>query len=389
MYSGAGYTKGGDMKRKDFLVKSAAAAAAVTVGISAGASGPSLPGKAGQKERKMEQLSSKSKKRFRPLTVAGLGGVAIGNGFQENPDIECLQTMEAAWNAGVRYFDTSPWYGLGTSERRMGLFLKDKKRDEYTVSTKIGRVLIPHDDFRMKGIWKGPLHFSYRYDYSAAGVRKSVEDSLQRLGIGSLDIVFIHDLSPDNGDMKEDWVKYFDEAAKGAMPELTRMREEGLIKAWGFGVNTIDPVLKAIEVADPDIFLSACQYSLIHHLDDLDKVFPKAEERGISIVVGAPLCAGFLSGKDRYLYGGQFPAGVKEKLAALQKAADHHKVDLRTAALQFAAAPDVVSAVIPGAHTVEQAVENAGSMKVKIPSAFWDELKKEKLIAAHAPVPAL
>ncbi len=334
----------------------------------------------------MEQ-SLKNEKRFRPLTLSGLGGVAIGNGFNENPDIECLQTMEAAWNAGVRYFDTSPWYGLGISERRMGLFLKDKKREDYTISTKIGRVLEPHDDFRMQGTWKGRLNFSYRYDYSAAGVRKSVEDSLQRLGISSLDIVFIHDLSPDNGDMKEDWVKYFDEAARGAMPELTRMREEGLIKAWGFGVNTIEPVLKAIEVADPDIFLSACQYSLIHHIDDLDKVFPKAAGRGISIVVGAPLCAGFLSGKDRYLYKGQFPEGVREKLSALQAVARRHNVDLRTAALQFSAAPDVVSAVIPGAHTPRQAEENAASFNEKIPAAFWEELRHEKLIAAHAPVP--
>lgn len=334
----------------------------------------------------MEQ-SLENEKRFRPLTLSGLGGVAIGNGFNENPDIECLQTMEAAWNAGVRYFDTSPWYGLGISERRMGLFLKDKKREDYTISTKIGRVLEPHDDFKMQGTWKGRLNFSYRYDYSAAGVRKSVEDSLQRLGISSLDIVFIHDLSPDNGDMKEDWVKYFDEAARGAMPELTRMREEGLIKAWGFGVNTIEPILKAIEVADPDIFLSACQYSLIHHIDDLDKVFPKAAERDISIVVGAPLCAGFLSGKDRYLYKGQFPGGVREKLSALRNVAVRHNVDLRTAALQFSAAPDVVSAVIPGAHTPSQAEENAASFSEKIPAAFWEELRHEKLIAAHAPVP--
>ncbi len=337
----------------------------------------------------MEQFkNSDTHKRFRPESKIGFGGVALGNGFNPHPDIQCLQTMEAAWEAGVRYFDTSPWYGLGISERRMGLFLKDKKREDFVLSTKIGRILHPQDDFRMeRGIWKGKLNFSYQYDYTAAGVRKSVEDSLQRLGVASLDIVFIHDLSPDNGDMKADWVNYFDIAAKGAMPELTRMREEGLIKGWGFGVNTIEPVLKAIEVADPDIFLSACQYSLIHHKEDLNRVFPKAAERGISIVVGAPLCAGFLSGKDRYLYGGTFPEGVKEKLAALQRVADHHQVDLRTAALQFAGAPDVVSAVIPGASNPQQARENAASFTVSIPDGFWQELKHEKLIEENAPVP--
>lgn len=332
----------------------------------------------------------KSHKRFRPKHKSGFGGVAIGNGFNVNPNIECLTAVEAGWNAGVRYFDTSPWYGLGISERRLGLFLKDKPADEYTLSTKVGRILEPKENFDVtQAIWKGKMNFGYKYDYTASGVRRSIEDSLQRLGVSSIDIVYIHDLSPDNGDMKQDWLKYFEIAQKGAMPELTKMREEGLIKAWGLGVNTIEPILKTMEVADPDIFLSACQYSLIHHEDDLNKVFPKAAEKDISIVVGAPLCAGFLSGKDRYLYGGDFPAGVKEKLAALKKVADRHKVDLRTAALQFCAAPDVVSGVIPGAHTVKQATENATSFSTVIPADFWAELKKEKLIASNAPVPKI
>lgn len=357
------------MQRREFIKNTSLATVAVVA----------APAFASQNQNAMK---------FRPKYKSGLGGVAIGNGFNANPDIECLQTMEAAWNAGVRLFDTSPWYGLGLSERRMGMFLKDKKREEYTLSSKIGRILPPHEDFKMeRGLWKGKLNFEYKYDYTAAGARRSVEDSLQRLGVSSLDVVFIHDLSPDNGDMKEDWVKYFDIAAKGAIPELTKMREEGLIKGWGFGVNTIEPILKTMEVADPDIFLSACQYSLIHHKDDLNKVFPIAEKRGISFFIGAPLCAGFLSGKDRYLYGGTFPEGVKDKLAALKRVAANHQVDLRTAALQFSAAPDVVSGVIPGAHTVQQAQENAASFQASIPTGFWDELKHEKLIESNAPIP--
>ncbi|MNG70554.1 D-threo-aldose 1-dehydrogenase [compost metagenome] len=328
------------------------------------------------------------KKRFRPVDKAGFGGVALGNGFQQNSDLECLQAVEAAWNAGIRLFDTSPWYGLGISERRMGLFLKDQPRDSFTLSTKVGRLMDPKEDFTMEQIlWKGKLNFGYKYDYSAAGVRRSVEDSLQRLGLSSIDIVFIHDLSPDNGDMKDSYAHYFEEATKGAMPELTKMREEGIIKGWGLGVNTIEPILQTLSVADPDIFLSACQYSLIKHEDDLNKVFPKVAERDVSIVVGAPLCAGFLSGKDRYLYDGKFPAGVKEKLNALQRVAENHAVDLRTAALQFAAAPAEVSGVIPGAHTVEQAIQNAQSFKTKIPADFWEELKHEKLIVKNAPLP--
>jgi D-threo-aldose 1-dehydrogenase len=372
------------MERRKFITRAGMAAAGAVV-----ASALPFEAAAHTSPVSLEALNNNTgHSRFRPKNKAGFGGVALGNGFQENPNIECLQAVEAAWNAGIRYYDTSPWYGLGTSERRLGMFLKDKPREEFTLSTKVGRLLLPHENFTMKrGLWKGKLNFEHKYDYTAAGVRRSVEDSLQRLGVSSLDIVFIHDLSPDNGDMKDKFDFYFDQAAKGAMPELTKMREEGLIKGWGLGVNTTLPILKTIEVADPDIFLSACQYSLIKHDDDLNNVFPKLAAKDISVVVGAPLCAGFLAGKDRYLYDGSFPDGVKEKLAELKKVAANHKVDLRTAALQFSAAPDVVSGVIPGAHTAQQAQENAASFAGKIPNDFWAELKKEKLIAANAPTP--
>lgn len=372
------------MKRRKFIVQTGLAGS----GLIFSAAAPNILVRT-IKEHSMVKPDNLSKhRRFRSNNKAGFGGVALGNGFQQNADLECLQAVAAAWNAGIRLFDTSPWYGLGISERRMGLFLKDQPRDSFTLSTKVGRLLEPKEDFTMEQLlWKGKMNFRYQYDFSAAGVRKSVEDSLQRMGLSSIDIVYIHDLSPDNGDMKDSYGSYFEQAAKGAMPELTKMREEGIIKGWGLGVNTIEPILQTLDVADPDIFLSACQYSLIKHDDDLNKVFPKIAERGLSIVVGAPLCAGFLSGRDRYLYDGTFPAGVKEKLNALQRVADDHAVDLRTAALQFAAAPDEVSGVIPGAHTVKQAIQNAESFKTKISADFWEELKHEKLIAANAPVP--
>jgi len=323
---------------------------------------------------------------YRPPYNIGMGGVALGNGFKEADYMESLQAMEAAWQAGIRYFDTSPWYGLGQSERRMGNFLHSKDKKDYVISSKVGRLMYPDTNFK-HGLWKGRLNFNYRYDYTAEGVRKSVEDSLLRLGIPALDIVFIHDLSPDNEDMKDKWLDYFKIAQNGAMKELTKMREEGLIKGWGLGVNTIEPALKTLEVADPDIFLSATQYSLVKHKDDLNTLFPACEKRGVSIVAGAPLAAGLLAGQDRYLYDGKKPADIMAKYEKMKKVAAAHKVDLRTAALQFTTAPKVVSATIPGARTAKQVTENATSMKTKIPADFWAELKKENLIEPNAPTP--
>ena len=225
------------------------------------------------------------------------------------------------------------------------------------------------------------------FDYSAAGVRRSVEDSLQRLGIDSLDIVFVHDLSPDNTWLDGKWLEHFEIAKQGAFPELIRMREEGLIKAWGLGVNTPEPILATMEASDPDIFLLASQYSLIDHAYALNHVFPEVRKINISLVIGSVLNAGFISGSNRYGYGGhKIPAefiSKRNQLAAIAKA---HGVDLRTAALQFAAMPDVAAAVICGARTAQQITDDVESMKVKIPGDFWAELKAEKLISEEAPV---
>jgi D-threo-aldose 1-dehydrogenase len=333
-----------------------------------------------------ETREKSSAKHYRPPTRFGMGGVALGNGAKITTDEQADETMAAAWEAGVRYFDTSPWYGLGLCERRFGHFLDGQKRDDFLVSTKIGRLMVPDKNFK-HGMWKGDLGFNYKYDYTAAGARRSIEDSLNRLGISSIDIVFIHDLSPDNEDMKEKWTDFFDIAAKGAMPELTKMREEGLIKGWGFGVNTPEPILKALEVSDPDIFLAATQYSLMKHEAALEKLFPACEKHGVSLVIGAPLNFGFLAGLDRYDYGGTIPAGFKEKREKMSRIAKEHGTDLRTAALQFTAAPAVVAATIPGARTAQQVKENAASMKEKIPAEFWAALKKEQLISQNAPEP--
>lgn len=377
--------------RRHFLSVAAAGTAALASStLMAQSAGPGsvLPTRGRASARPLATNPSTGKGRFRPHTRLGLGGVAVGNGFAPATDAQSEQTLAAAYAAGVRCFDTSPWYGLGLSERRFGHHLHNHPAREYTLSTKVGRLLTATAGALQPTMWKEPSPFLYRYDYSADGVRRSVEDSLNRLGVAQLDVVYIHDLSPDNEkDLGMPWEQRFAEAAKGAMPALTRMREEGLIKAWGFGVNRPEPALRAIEEADPDIFLLACQYSLLDHEAALRDTFPAIARHGASVMVGAPLLAGYLAGRDRYLYDATVPAWAPKKRAAVQAICDRHGVDLRTAALQFADAPEVVSAVIPGARTAEQVQANVASMSVAIPAEFWAELKQAGLIAQDAPVP--
>ncbi|MET0288834.1 MAG: aldo/keto reductase [Pseudoxanthomonas sp.] len=375
--------------RRAFLIAAAAGTAALAAAPLAASAqthiGEVMPTQ-GRNVGQAVPVNPAGKGRFRPHTRIGQGGAPAGNNFAPNTDEAIHGMLQAAWDGGMRTFDTSPWYGLGLSERRFGQFLHSKPRDAYVLSTKVGRLLTASTAAN-KTSWKAPSPFAYRYDYSAAGVRRSVEDSLQRLGISRLDIVLVHDLSPDNGDMKDTYAQHFEQASKGAFPELTKMREEGLIKAWGLGVNTPQPALRSLEVADPDIMLLACQYSLLDHDQALRETFPKLAARDVSVLVGSPLLAGYLAGRERYLYGGPVPAGAADKRRQAMAIAARHGVDLRTAALQFAAAPDVVSAIVPGARNAEQAAANASSMQVAIPAAFWEDLRAQKIITAQAPLP--
>lgn len=293
--------------------------------------------------------------------------------------------------AGLLTDDTSPFYGFGLSEYRLGRFLRGKDPDHYVVSTKVGRVLTaavgPRADH---AIWKSPAPFTYRYDYTAAGTRRSVEGSLQRLGLPRIDIVFIHDISPDNTELEGGWEAAYRIARTGAMVELEKMRDEGLIKAWGFGVNTPNAVVQALASDDPtpDIVLLACQYSLLDHSDALRNTFPALSSKGTSVVVGTPLNDGFLGGRSRYNFSLDLPAGAVETRARIMAVASRHGIDIHTAALQFAAAHPQVSAIIPGARSPGQIVSNVQAMKVGIPAAFWEELKSQSLIDAQAPVPS-
>jgi D-threo-aldose 1-dehydrogenase len=329
---------------------------------------------------------------YKPPFRFAMGGVPLGNEFAIVTDKDAYATIEAAWNAGVRYYDMAPWYGLGLAERRYGNFLHNKNRSDFVLSSKVGKLLKASKTAKNKEYFPfSPSPNDVVYDYSASGVRRSIEDSLQRLGIDSIDIAFVHDLSPDNKYLPTPWPEQFEIARKGAFPELTRMREEGLIKGWGIGVNRPEPIMRLLEVADPDICLLASQYSLIDHKNALDQVFPAARAKNVSFVIGSSLNAGFISGSPRYNYGKdsyEIPPALLEKRKRLRDVASNHGVDLRTAALQFSAAPDVAAALVVGASSEHQILADYTSMQTKIPAEFWTDLKAQKLIEQNAPIPA-
>lgn len=331
--------------------------------------------------------------RYRPPHDFGLGGVAIGNEFRFATDEEATETLEAAWDAGVRYYDTSPWYGLGLAERRYGRVLARKPRGEFTISSKVGKLLKAGRDNEAKKYFPfSPSPNTPHFDYSADAVRRSVEDSLQRMGLDRLDIVFVHDLSPDNDFLPDDWQELWKVAQKGAFRELTRMRDEGLIDAWGMGVNCPQPILRCMEEEQgADVHLLASQYSLVDHANAVEQVFPAARRAGAIFVVGSALNAGFLGGAGRYNYGPDntvVDADKQVKRAALNEVARAHGVDLVAAALQFSLAPDVASALIVGTANRTHLLADHAAMQATIPAAFWDELRAKELIHTDAAVPA-
>ncbi len=320
---------------------------------------------------------------YAPPGPLGCGGAPIGNLFAPLTDEAARAALDAAWEIGIRHFDTAPLYGFGLSERRFGTALRARPRDAFTLSTKVGRLLTPiRDPARERLGYVDALPFEVTFDYSADGARRSIEASLDRLGLDRIDIAYIHDVGEDTHGPA--WRDRFDAAMAGAVPALRRMREEGMIRAWGLGVNLVEPCLCALDAADPDLFLLAGRYTLLDTAA-LDTLFPRCAARHASVVVGGPYNSGLLAGGNTYNYA---PAAAemiarRDRLAA---ACRRHGVDLRAAALQFCAAHPVVAAVIPGARSAEEVRQNAALMAAAIPPALWGELRDLGLIPAHAPV---
>ncbi|WNG35702.1 aldo/keto reductase [Archangium violaceum] len=321
---------------------------------------------------------------FAPPGPLGFGGAPLGNMFNRVDEETAEGALVAAWESGIRYFDTAPMYGCGLSEHRFGRVLRRYNRDEYVLSTKVGRLLIPDPKAPdTLGPFIGVLPFQVRYDYSADGTRRSIEDSLQRLGVGRIDIAYIHDVAEDHHGAG--WTEVFSTAMKGAARELSRLRDQGLIRAWGLGVNRVEACQRALEESDPDVFLLAGRYSLLD-LGALDTLFPACAARGVKVVVGGPYNSGLLAGGSTFEYA----EAPREQVAARDRIAAvcrQHGVDIKAAALQFCAAHPVVASVIPGAKSGQRVRQNVELMRQPIPASFWKALKQEGILPAHAPTP--
>lgn len=309
----------------------------------------------------------------------GLGGVPIGTAFEDISEEKSQEILEKAWDSGIRYYDTSPWYGLTKSERRFGKFLRSKKRDEFLFSTKVGRIFEKVDPKDVPPtMWKNPLSYDFKHDYSADATKRSIEESLKRSGLDSIDIIYVHDLSEDQvGDRYE---YHLEIAEKGAFKVLSDYRDQGIIKAWGMGVNKIKPILDCMKSADPDVCLSATQYSILDHEDAVDRLLPAVRKNGVKLVSGAGYNSGFIAGRDRFNYKKEIPKGMKEKRNQISKIAKKHGIDIITAALHFVLAAEEFVSIIPGASSTNQVEDNVKSLHTKVPQAFWEELKSEGLI---------
>jgi len=323
----------------------------------------------------------------------GFGTAPLGNMFRDIPEGEALATVEAAWNDGIRYFDNAPFYGAGLAEIRMGQALAGRRRDDYVISTKVGRLVLDEledpnaRDLGEKGeVFKHGRANRIVNDYSDSATLRSIEDSLKRLKTDRIEIVWVHDVAQDfYGD---EWLSVFESARKGAFKALDRLRDEGVIRAWGLGVNRVEPIelLLGLEGPRPDGFLLAGRYTLLDHASALQRVMPRVAARGLGIVVGGPYSSGALVGGPNFEYA---PAGpeILAKVARIQAIADRHGVSMKAAGLQFALAHPAVAAVIPGASRPGRIAEDRAALDQAVPVDFWRELRAAALVHPAAPLP--
>lgn len=325
------------------------------------------------------------------FTELGFGGAPLGNLYRPMTEKEARVMLETVWAAGCRYFDTAPLYGLGLSEARLNGFLRPKPRDSYLISTKVGRLLElckPSERTGTAFFFETPsrrAHFDYSYD----GVMRSLEFSLERIGLDQIDIVFVHDVDVLSHGGKEAFEARLKELMNGGYRALEELRASGAVKAIGAGVNEWEAAERLARVADFDVFLLAGRYTLLEQ-EALTSFLPYCHEKGIGVVVGGPFNSGILAtgvkADSHYNYGAA-PEAIKDRVRHIQQICKAHKVKLPEAALRFPLGHPAVVSVIAGVQRASEAKRNAAMMNAKIPHALWRALKAESLIRADAPTP--
>lgn len=320
------------------------------------------------------------------LTALGLGGSQLGNLHRPCPERDALAAIAAAYDAGVRYFDTAAHYGGGLGEHRMGVGLRAYPRARYVLSTKIGRLLRPEPGRGMKS-YVDRLPFAVRFDYGFDAALRSLDDSLQRLGLDRVDIALIHD--PDSATHGRSWARRFDEAMAGSYRALRRLRDEGIVRAIGVGTVDWRVCELAAERGDFDCFLLAGRYTLLEQ-PALASMLPLCMKRKIGVIVGQPFNTGVLARGLRRgaTYGHRPPPhGIRAKVVALERVARAHGITLAAAALQFPLAHPAVASVVVGGRSAAHLRGYFRGMATAIPTDFWLELKNEGLLDRGAPIP--
>jgi D-threo-aldose 1-dehydrogenase len=338
----------------------------------------------------------RSHMRFREALLAGplgFGTAPLGNMYRDIPEDEALATVDAAWGAGTRFFDTAPFYGAGLAEIRLGKALSKRPRSDYVLSTKVGRLILDKiedpggRDHGEKGeIFKYGLPNKIVPDYSSDGTVKSIEDSLRRMKIDYIDFVWVHDIAQDfYGDR---WLAMFETARTGAFRALSKLRDQGVIKGWGLGVNKVEPVelLLGLTEADPDATLLAGRYTLLDHEMALQRLMPAAQRKKVDIVIGGPYSSGVLAGGRHFEYGAVRPA-IAAKVEKISALCAKYQIPIKAAALHFSLAHPASAAVIPGASKPARILEDHVALATRIPDDFWLDLRRAGLVTPGAPLP--
>ncbi len=324
------------------------------------------------------------------LPVFGLGAAHLGELYARVPEAQSQATLNAAWEAGVRYYDTAPWYGRGLSEHRLGAFLRTRPRHMFKVTTKVGRTLHrPKNPGSFdRSPWTGGLNFEVNFDYTYDGIMRSYEQALQRIALDTVDALVIHDLDAGfHGDRQAGYERQLESSGLDALVEL---KKSGDIKAFGMGINNNAALEQVASRFDLDFCLVAMPYTLLDH-ESLHRGMADLHRRGISAIIGAPFASGILvtgsAGPKHYAYGAASPE-IQARVLGIEAVCAAHGVALPAAALQFLLAHPVVTSVIPGGVTPEEVTQNLASLAAPIPAAFWADLKSQGLIEPAAPVPA-